>query len=94
MVNLIEIGLSGWICTFVVIIIGGVGTALGYRRITRRKTKQTKIKAGRDVAGGDIIEKKIGAHNDVKSLIEINCVQKDITAKGNVAGGSIVREDK
>ncbi len=89
--KLLEIGLSGWIIFIITILIGG---GIRIRQVIRRKTLQLNIKAGGDVAGGDIFKGRY-RNNERTSLTEIsNSVQKDITALGDVAGGNIDKNDK
>lgn len=88
----LEIGLSGWIIFIITVFFGG---GFVVRHIIRRRTCQTHIKAGGDVAGGDIIHEKHQAQKDSGSSIRIShSVQGNITAKGDVAGGDIIKNDK
>lgn len=92
MEKLLEIGLSGWIIFLVTIIFGG---GITVRQIFKRRTRQFNIKAGGDVAGGDILKSNGKVRNcNVSSKKIINNVQKNIEAKGDVAGGDIIKGDK
>lgn len=92
MEKLLEIGLSGWLIFIVTILFGG---GVIVRHITIRRTRQSNITAGGDVAGGDIIKVKRKNQNrsgDNKNVS--NSVQKHINAEGDVAGGNIEKGDK
>jgi len=86
MQNLLEIGLSGWLI-FVLNILAGGGLALWY--FSRRKSRQSNIYAGGDVAGGDILKSKKGGRGASEKTSKIDTIQKNITAEGDVAGGNI-----
>ena len=53
MEKLLEIGLSGWIIFIISALLAG---GVIVRQITKRRTRQSNITAGGDVAGGDIIK--------------------------------------
>lgn len=92
MEKLLEIGLSGWLIFLVTIIFGG---GITVRQIFKRRTRQLNIKAGGDVAGGDILKGNGKVPNcNVSSDKIINTVQKNIETKGDVAGGDIIKGDK
>lgn len=92
MEKLLEIGLSGWIISIITVLFGG---GIIVRQIIKRRTRQSNIKAGGDVAGGDIFKGKGKVTNrNVPSKKVIRCVQKNIVAKGDVAGGDIFKGDK
>lgn len=92
MEKLLEIGLSGWII-FIISLLFGSGIIV--RQIIKRRTRQSNIKAGGDVAGGDIIRGKGKVRNgNVSSKEIIHSVQENIVAKGDVAGGDIITGDK
>ncbi len=92
MQKLLEIGLSGWI-PFVITLLFGSGIVLW--QVTRRKTRQLNIKAGGDVAGGDIhkgIEKENIERISSKEVSTSN--QKNIVTGGDVSGGNIYKQCK
>jgi hypothetical protein len=91
MERLIEIGLSGWIFPVITVLLGG---GIVYHQVTRRRTRQSKIRAGGNVAGGDILKDGSSDHSSGASSTEFNSVQRDVRAGGDVAGGNIVRNDK
>jgi hypothetical protein len=90
--KLLEIGLSGWVIFILTLILG---TWFGYTRLQRFNTKQSRIRARGDVAGGDI-NKGIGlgaetTKNREKSKHFVDSDQSDIEAGGDVAGGNIAK---
>lgn len=92
MEKLLEIGLSGWIIFIISALLGG---GIIVRQITKRRTRQSNITAGGDVAGGDIIKSEHKGQDSNASTKKVSdSVQKNITAKGDVAGGNIKKGDK
>jgi len=90
--KLLEIGLSGWI---IFIITALFGSGIVVRQIIKRRTRQSNIKAGGDVAGGDIVKGKEKVKNgNVSSKKITHSVQENIVAKGDVAGGDIFKGDE
>lgn len=87
--KLFEIGLSGWI-VFIFTILLGSGLFVT-KQIIRRKSRQFNIKAGGDVAGGNIIKCK-NSVNGCSSKIVTNTYQKNIDSNGDIAGGDIIKE--
>lgn len=90
--DLLTSGLSGWIVYIIGALLSG---CLGYRIFIKRRTTQTKIKSGGDVAGGDITKGDVrpsGPNGSTKR--DCITVQDDITAKGDVAGGNITKAGK
>ncbi|WP_339135827.1 MAG: hypothetical protein WGN25_19000 [Candidatus Electrothrix sp. GW3-4] len=90
--KLLETGLSGWIIFIISLIIGGGGLTVHHFR--KQQTKQSKIKAGGDVAGGDIIKtyKEHSPEHAGSTKEKKKTIQKDITANGDVAGGNIFKK--
>jgi hypothetical protein len=90
--NLIADGLSGWIIFVISLILGGGAVVFSLRR---RKTIQKNIRAGGDVAGGDIRLSKPN-NNQIKNpnLDTRETIQTDITAGGDVAGGDIEKSKR
>lgn len=86
MQKLLEIGLSGWLI-FVLSILGVGGLAKGY--FSSRKSRQSNVDAGGDVAGGDILKSKQGGREVPVQSSKIDIIQRNITAAGDVAGGNI-----
>ncbi len=89
--RLLEIGLSGWICVLIPILLGGYVVV---RKRIKRRTLQLNIRADGDVAGGNITK---GRSNKQKcqehfTKEKYDTIQKNVTAKGDVAGGSITKE--
>lgn len=90
--NWLEIGLSGWITFIVALIIGGGSIVL---LIRTRTSKQSNVRAGRDVAGGDIRKRKNTNSDDQSKRVDsVRSHQSDITAGGDVAGGDIHKNDE
>jgi len=90
--KILEIGFSGWIIFIITVLFGG---GIIMRQFIKRRSRQSNIKAGGDVAGGDIIKGNGKAKNDTVSFKKnIHSVQKNIEAKGDVAGGDIIRGDE
>lgn len=91
MEKLLEIGLSGWIGTIITILLGG---CIALRQMIKRRSRQINIKAGGDVAGGDIIKGKHKVANTNGSSKKVTySVQENIDAKSDVAGGNIIKGD-
>lgn len=92
MEKLLEIGLSGWIIFVISIFLGG---GITVRQIIKRRSRQLNIKAGGDVAGGDIIKGKFRAQNSNTSSKNVtHSSQDNIVANGDVAGGNIIKGDE
>ena len=90
--KLLEIGLSGWI---MVIITALFGCGIVVRQISKRRTRQANIKAGGDVAGGDIVKgKNMLPYSHVSAKKVTLSKQTNIAAKGDVAGGDIIKDDE
>jgi hypothetical protein len=92
MSELFKTGLSGWIIFIISLILGGGGLTISHFR--KQLTKQSNIKAGGDVAGGNIIKTDNEHPSEYNgSTKEKNkTIQKDITANGDVAGGNIFKK--
>ncbi len=92
MEEFLQNGFSGWAVSILTLILGG---GFVVWKVTKRKTRQSNIKAGGDVAGGDIIKDDRQVPNeDVSSKEVCDTEQKDIEAGGDVAGGNIVKGEK
>ncbi len=92
MSRILEIGLSGWLVSAVVLLLGG-GVILW--RISTRRTQQSHIVAGGDVAGGDIVKNSQSANDRSDSSFDRRkTAQTDIVAGGDVAGGNIVKDSE
>lgn len=91
MQKLLEIGLSGWLIFLITILIGG---GLGFRLISRRRSRQSNIRAAGDVAGGDIFKGKKCEQKNPSSLSEVDSVQNNIVSGGDVAGGNIDKRSR
>jgi len=89
MEKLLEIGLSGWLVAIITFLFG---SGFVVWQVFKRKTHQTNIKAGGDIAGGDIIKGKVICPDEQRispSKKVTYTVQKNIVANGDVAGGDI-----
>ena len=89
--KLVEIGLSGWI---VALVIPLMGLAVGAYFFRRRKTTQTEIIAGGDVAGGDISVSNRGHVSKSPTSESSVTIQSKISAGGDVAGGDIDKNNR
>lgn len=94
MEKLLEIGLSGWLVAIITLLFG---SGFVVWQVAKRKTRQTNIVAGGDVAGRNITKgKAICADEQCTSSSKkvTHTIQKNIKANGDVAGGDIHKVDK
>jgi len=91
MQKFLEIGLSGWFIFVINILVGG---GLTIRYFSRRKSRQSNVNAGGDVAGGDILKSKQSRRGAPEQSSKIESIQTNITAVGDVAGGNIDKRSR